>query len=315
MIASMGGYSMIIDKIGHIQNNFYYLGLIECPIFLLDGPEPVIFDAGVTCAGKIYVEAIRSILGQRQPAWLCLTHVHWDHCGTASYLQKAFPELKIAATSIAANILQRPNALSLINKLNQGMLEQMRSTPGLDPSLLNMEPFAPFKIDRELADGQTIEIGGTTLQVLATPGHTQDHHSFYLPHEKILIAGEAAGIFYSHNVITPEFTSDYDAYLTSLRRLASLPVEILAQGHYYILAGEEEIRTFFAKSIKETISFKDRVMELLDEETGNLERVIHTMKAERYDAVPDLKQPEVTYLINLRAKIAHLAGKRQLLTG
>ena len=52
---------MIIDKIGHIQNNFYYLGLIECPIFLLDGPEPVIFDAGVTCAGKIYVEAIRSI--------------------------------------------------------------------------------------------------------------------------------------------------------------------------------------------------------------------------------------------------------------
>jgi hypothetical protein len=116
-------------------------------------------------------------------------------------------------------------------------------------------------------------------------------------------------------VVSPEFTSDYDAYLTSLRRLASLPVEILAQGHYYILAGEEEISTFFANSIKETISFKDRVMELLDEETGNLEKVIHMMKAERYDAVPDLKQPEVTYLINLRAKVAHLAGKRQLQTG
>jgi hypothetical protein len=56
-------------------------------------------------------------------------------------------------------------------------------------------------------------------------------------------------------------------------------------------------------------------MELLDEETGNLEKVIHMMKAERYDAVPDLKQPEVTYLINLRAKVAHLAGKRQLQTG
>lgn len=302
---------MIIDKIGHIKNNFYYLGFIECPIFLLDGPEPVIFDAGVTCAGKIYAEAIRSVLGQRQPAWLYITHVHWDHCGAASYLQKAFPGLKIAATSMAANILQRPNALSLINKLNQVIQEQMLSNPDLDPSLLNMEPFVPFKIDKELSDGQTYRIGSTTLQVLATPGHTQDHHSFYLPHEKILIAGEAAGVFYSHNVISPEFTSDYDAYLASLRRIASLPVEILAQGHYYILAGEEEIRTFFAHSIKETISFKDRVMELLDEENGNLERVINTMKAERYDAVPDLKQPEVTYLINLKAKVAHLAGRQQ----
>lgn len=302
---------MIIDKIGHIKNNFYYLGFIECPIFLLDGPEPVIFDAGVTCAGKIYAEAIRSVLGQRQPAWLCITHVHWDHCGAASYLQKAFPGLKIAATSMAANILQRPNALSLINKLNQVILEQMLSNPDLDPSLLNMEPFVPFKIDKELSDGQTYKIGSTTLQVLSTPGHTQDHHSFYLPHEKILLAGEAAGVFYSHNVISPEFTSDYDAYLASLRRIASLPVEILAQGHYYILAGEEEIRTFFAHSIKETISFKDRVMELLDEENGNLERVINTMKAERYDAVPDLKQPEVTYLINLKAKVAHLAGRQQ----
>ncbi|NLV20790.1 MAG: MBL fold metallo-hydrolase [Syntrophomonadaceae bacterium] len=24
---------------------------------------------------------------------LCLTHCHWDHCGTASYLKQAFPAL------------------------------------------------------------------------------------------------------------------------------------------------------------------------------------------------------------------------------
>ncbi|HNX29557.1 MAG TPA: MBL fold metallo-hydrolase [Syntrophomonadaceae bacterium] len=304
---------MIIDKIGHIQDNLYYLGFIECPIYLLDGPQPVIFDAGVTCAGKIYVEAVRSVLGNRQPSLLFLSHVHWDHCGSASFLQKAFPEMKIAAAPMAANILKRPNALALISKLNQVTLEQMSSIPELDGSLLNTEPFAAFEVDMELKNDQLIQLeNGTVVQVLSTPGHTQDHHSFYLPDKKILIAGEAAGVFYSSEVVSPEFAYDYDAYLASLMRLAALEVEVFCQGHYYILAGRDEISTFFDKSIRETISFKDRVFELLDKENGSVEKVINRIKAERYDAVPDLKQPEVTYLINLKAKVAHLAGKKQL---
>lgn len=296
---------------GKIQNNFHYLGFLECPIFLWDGPQPAIFDAGFTGAGKIYVEAIRSVLGQRQPAWLFITHAHWDHCGSASYLKKHFPEMKIAASSLAANILKRPNALALINQLNNVTLEEMHKVYGLDYSLLNTEPFAPFHIDMELADGQTIDLGNSLLQVLATPGHTQDHHSFYLPQEKILIAGEAAGVFYSSKVISTEFTSDYDAYLNSLRRLAALPVEVFCQGHYYILTGREEIESLFAKSIQETISFKDRVMELLSEENQDLGKVVNIMKSERFDGVPELKQPEVTYLINLKAKVAHLARQQQ----
>jgi hypothetical protein len=52
-------------------------------------------------------------------------------------------------------------------------------------------------------------------------------------------------------------------------------------------------------------------MELLDEESGSVERVISRVKAERYDGNLDLKQPEATYMLNLKAKVAHLAGKRQ----
>lgn len=305
---------MIIDKIGHIQNNLYYLGFTECPIYLLDGPEPVIFDSGVTCAGKIYVDAIRAVLGDRQPSWLCLTHVHWDHCGAAAYLKKAFPEMKIAATSLGANILKRPNALALIRMLNDATLEKIKSGP-VDISFLNTDPFEAFEIDMELHDGQILHLkDGTIIQVMSTPGHTQDHHSFYLPDEKLLFAGEAAGVFYSHDTITTEFAYDYDAYLSSLLRLSALPVEIFCQGHYYILAGRDEISTFFEKSIKETTSFKARVMELLDEENGSVEKVISRVKAELYDGNLDLKQPEATYLLNLKAKVAHLAAKAQLKT-
>ncbi|NLV20786.1 MAG: hypothetical protein GXY49_02145 [Syntrophomonadaceae bacterium] len=57
---------MVIDEIGHIQDNLDYLGFTESPIYLWDGPVSVILDAGSTAAGKIQVKAIHSVLGDRQ---------------------------------------------------------------------------------------------------------------------------------------------------------------------------------------------------------------------------------------------------------
>jgi 2-aminobenzoylacetyl-CoA thioesterase len=305
-----GGTYMIINTLGHIRNNFYKLGLTECPIFLLDGPEPVIFDAGFSCAGNIYVDAIRSILGDRQPSVLFLTHAHWDHCGSISHLKDAFPNMKVAASNLSVEILKRPNALALIKKLNEDFAASMRSLPEFDSAQLTNEPFGTFEVDIELKDNQNFDLGaGMTLEILATPGHTQDHFSFYLPNEKILIAGEAAGVYYGPGIVTTEFVSDYDAYVSSLQRLAALPVEVFCQGHYSILVGREEISAFFKQSIDVTICFKDRVLELLDEEDGSIERVIIRVKTERYDVIPGPKQPEVAYLLNLKAQVAHLAAE------
>lgn len=81
----------------------------------------------------------------------------------------------------------------------------------------------------------------TTIEILATPGHTRDHQSYYLRKEKILIAGEAAGLLYNPNIVTTEFVSDYDDFLSSLQRLAALPMEVFCQGHNLVLVGREEI--------------------------------------------------------------------------
>ncbi len=301
---------MIINTLGHIRNNLYYLGLTDCPIYLLDVPEPVIFDAGVSCAGNIYLEAIRSILGDRQPSTLFLTHAHWDHCGSVSHLKEAFPNIKVAASNLSVEILKRPNALALIKKLNEDIATRW-SSPGVDSSLLTYEPFETFEVDIELKDNQFLDLGEcTTVEMLATPGHTQDHYSFYLPNNKILIAGEAAGVYYGPGLISTEFVADYDAYVSSLQRLAALPVEVFCQGHYSVLVGKEEISSFFEQSINETIRFKDRVWEILDEEVGSVDRVIKRVKTEWYDVIQGPKQPEAAYLLNLKAQVAHLAAKK-----
>lgn len=303
---------MIISSTGQIRDNFYLLGHPGYPIFLLDAPKPVLFEAGVCFAGNIYVEDIRSILGSRQPSVLFLTHVHWDHCGAVSHLKDTFPSMKVAATDHAVETLKRQNALALITKLNEDARIAISSLPGVDSSLFINDSFRAFKVDIKLKDNSIMDLGeGTTVEILATPGHTRDHHSYYLRKEKILIAGEAAGLLMDSGEVTTEFLFNYDAYMSSLERLATLPIEVFCQGHQLVLVGREEIRAFFERSISETICFKDRVYELLDEE-GSLERVIQRIKAERYDTIRGMKQPEVPYLINLKARIAHLAAKKAL---
>jgi len=302
---------MLITTTGQIRKNFYILGHIGYPVFLLDAPEPVLFDAGVSCAGNIYVEDIRSILGNRQPSVLFLTHVHWDHCGAVSYLKDTFPSLKVAVSGQAVETLKRESALALMKKLNEDARIALSSFPGFDSSVLIDNPFRTFEVDIELKDNYIMDLGeGTTVEILATPGHTRDHHSYYLRKEKILIAGEAAGLLMGSGDVTTEFLFNYDVYVSSLQRLAALPIEVFCQGHQLVLVGREEINAFLERSISETTRFKDRVFELLDEEGGSLDRVIQRVKAERYDTIQGLKQPEVPYLINLKAQIAHLAAKK-----
>ncbi|HHT45902.1 MAG TPA: MBL fold metallo-hydrolase [Firmicutes bacterium] len=300
---------MIFRSTGRVKDNFYILGLATYPLHLLDGPHPVLFEGGTSCAGKLYVDAIRSILGERQPEILFLTHVHWDHCGAVSYLKQAFPKMKIAASLQAVQILQRPRALELIAKLNKDAQGILSNLPGIDSSRLLDGSFYPFEVDIQIEDRQIFDLGhGTSVEVLATPGHTRDHHSYYISDQKILVAGDAAGTLDSSGNIMCEFLYDYEAYITTIEKLAALPIEVFCQGHRLVLVGRDEVKDFFESSMKKAVRFKNQVFKLLDEECGSTDRVVQRIKKEYYDNIPEPKQPEIPYLLNLTAQVKHLAA-------
>lgn len=298
---------MILRQLGEIAPGLHVLGSTAIPAFLWDGPEPVIFEAGVSSLGPAYAHDAARLLGEgRQPASLFLSHMHFDHCGAAAYLAQAFPGLKIHASQRAADILARPHALELIARLNHNAAGLVRS---LDPALDSGVQFAPFAIDRVLADGDQLTLGGgEVLRVLATPGHTWDMLSYHLPAQRILLASEAVGCPTQGGHIITEFLVDYDAYLDSLRRLAGLEVEVLCLAHYAVLTGREA-QDYFGQALNAAREFREWVEDLLKREEFDVSRVVSLIKRQEWDPRPQPKQPEPAYLLNLQARVEHLAAK------
>ena len=99
--------------------------------------------------------------------------------------------------------------------------------------------------------------------------------------------------------------------MTSLKRLAALDVRILCQGHHFVFVGKDEVKRFFARSMEAAERFKDDVEEWLRLEDGSVDRAAMLMKAKEYDTNTGLRQPEESYLINLRIKVAHLAKRME----
>jgi glyoxylase-like metal-dependent hydrolase (beta-lactamase superfamily II) len=94
----------------------------------------------------------------------------------------------------------------------------------------------PFQVLRETLAGDS---GG--LQVIATPGHCDDHIVLYDPKDKVLLAGDA---FMGSYFATPNPDVDSRKWLVSLERLMELDIEILVEGHGHIHTLRADIPDF-----------------------------------------------------------------------
>jgi glyoxylase-like metal-dependent hydrolase (beta-lactamase superfamily II) len=291
---------VIYERTGQVVDGFYVLGESHNPVYLLQGQKAVLFEAGLTLLGRVYREALEALLGRTHPELLFLTHVHYDHCGAVSYLKRAFPGIKVAASKQAAEIMVRPNAIKLMRTLSENAREAVAD---IEEIRLNREPFEPFTIEVIIEEDDTIEVEeGITVRALYTPGHTWDSLSYYIPQRKLLISSEAVGCANTVGYIVSDCLVDFETYLSSLKRLAGLDVEVLCQGHNFVYTGKD-VEDFFRRSIEAALNFEAMVREFWHAEGGEMSRVIHRIKAVEYDELPLPKQPEGAYEINLEARI------------
>ncbi|HOG08530.1 MAG: MBL fold metallo-hydrolase [Syntrophales bacterium] len=89
--------------------------------------------------------------------------------------------------------------------------------------LLKQFHFHPRRPARFMRDGEVIDLGGVTVEVLRTPGHSPGHLAFFFREPKILFLGD-----YDLTPIGPwygDLHSSIEDTLASIRRLRAIPAE------------------------------------------------------------------------------------------
>lgn len=81
----------------------------------------------------------------------------------------------------------------------------------------------PWKITATLHDGNHIDLGGRSLEVIATPGHTPDAISLIDRANGLLFTGDT---YYPAPIWLFRPETDLDAYAKSIRRLAALAPQV-----------------------------------------------------------------------------------------
>ncbi len=111
------------------------------------------------------------------------------------------------------------------------LLERWPTLPVLAPDDARI-PFAT----RRVGDGDTVDLAGWTLRVLAVPGHTRSHVAYHIDGgegQRILFCGDTLFSLGCGRL----FEGTPAQLLASLRRLAALPADTLVCcGHEYTLA-------------------------------------------------------------------------------
>ncbi|MET0378417.1 MAG: MBL fold metallo-hydrolase [Spongiibacteraceae bacterium] len=98
-----------------------------------------------------------------------LTHGHMDHCAAAGEIRD---ELHVP--------IEGPHIE------DKFWIDQL----GSSSKMFGFPDAEPFEPDRWLNDGDTVQFGEQTLQVLHCPGHTPGHVVFFHPQQKLAFVGD-----------------------------------------------------------------------------------------------------------------------------
>lgn len=184
-------------------------------------------DAGLMGKGGYKIRALGSLgIAPQDIKRVIMTHTHLDHIGCLSEIRKHMDWLELWVHEKEADPLEQGDERAVYGMEMFKSMCQMQY--GLKSGAFK------FRVDRKLKDGETLEIGGMTWEVLSIPGHSAGSIALYNRPGKILIPGDtvysdkAIGRFDLHAASAGELKS-------SLTRLAELDVQILLPGHNRIL--------------------------------------------------------------------------------
>ena len=158
-------YVGVNDRIKHKFENMLPLPYgVSYNSYLITDEKTALVDTVDVCYGEVFIDKIKSQLGDKSVDYLIINHMEPDHSGSISLIRKYYPNMTIVG--------------------NKKTLEMLEGYYGIDDNTL------------EISDGEVLSLGKHKLQFHFTPMvHWPETMMTYDETENVLFSGDAFGCF------------------------------------------------------------------------------------------------------------------------
>lgn len=199
----------------NVIGNIYYVGA-GVSAFLITTPEGhILLDGGLAQTAPLILANIERLgFNARDVRYLLNSHAHVDHAGGLARIQRASGATMVASAA------------------DRGALEAGRFPYGPSADLV----FPPVRVDRIIADGESLTLGGVTLTAHLTPGHTPGctswsmavvgddgvaHRAFF--HCSATVAGQS--------LLPPAYPQIVSDFRSTFARVRQIEADVLLTNH------------------------------------------------------------------------------------
>jgi glyoxylase-like metal-dependent hydrolase (beta-lactamase superfamily II) len=205
--------------------------LLRCNVWHVRGR-----DADLVVDASLGLAPFRDLIarGQSDGPLVVATHSHSDHIGgLGEFSDRAIHHLEV-------DELNKPVQISLeAVRFGERVIGPYRRA-GYEIPALFVDAVPPRGIEapsfvrdaapatRALHDGELIDLGDRSLEILHLPGHSPGSIGLWEKATGILFSGDAV---YDGPLLDELDGSDIDAYVATMRRLRELPVMVVHGGH------------------------------------------------------------------------------------
>ena len=201
----------------HVIDNIYYVGTNGLASYLIVTKQGNVLLDGALEESVPQIEQSIGTLGFKLAdiKYLLNSHAHLDHSGGLARLKKDTGALLVAS---------------------EGDKSALEGGFYLGSEEVKAMGAPPVKVDRTIADGQTLEIGGTKLTANLTPGHTRGCTSWSMP---VTDSGRTLQVlfFCSSSVAAnrlvgpPQYTGIVADYESTFRKARTFKVDVFLAPH------------------------------------------------------------------------------------
>jgi len=222
---------------------------------LIGDTKTAMFDCGMQFCANQTIENVKNALNGRTLDYIFATHTHYDHIGALPMFRKHFPNVKLITSDIGSTVLQKDTPRRVIRELS--------ITAAKDYGSGNVAEYSDdtFVADIIIKDGDVIDLGGISVQVIETPRHTRDSLSFYVPELELLIVSETTGVMFPDGSMYPSYLVGFDMSVDAIEKCGKLPFKHLSLPHRG-LVDENTAKEYFKRAVDMVNCCRDFVIDM-----------------------------------------------------